>query len=175
MNEKSTGKDPFILRNGTQIFPDQMEEFEKIIHVLIDRIPAQLIILLDRNGQVITRAGECDPFRLIAFGSLISADLAASQAIAEYSDEYQDTQTILREGKHYDSLISEAGEHLILFVQFSTQISLGWARLLVKKAAKEIREIFEKSIPNSQASIPDDGGSFVHSVDDELKKIWNHK
>ncbi len=161
-----------ILRNGTQVYPEQMSEFEKIIQILIDRIPAQLIILLDRNGQVVTRAGECDPFRLIAFGSLISADLAASQAIAEYSDEYQDTQTILREGKNFDSLISGSGDHLILFVQFSTQISLGWARLLVKKAAREIGEIFSRSHPASSPSLPKDD-KFISSIDEELKKIWN--
>ena len=172
MDEKNEKSEPVILRNGTQVYPEQMIEFEKIIQILIDRIPGQLIILLDRNGQVVTRAGECDPFRLIAFGSLISADLAASQAIAEYSDEYQDTQTILREGKQFDSLISEAGDHLILFVQFSTQISLGWARLLVKKASKEIGEIFSKSHPASSPGLPKDD-KFVSSIDDELKKIWN--
>lgn len=177
MEEENRSSGSLKLRSGHAIFPSQMIEIEKITSTLAGRIPAQLIIILDKSGQIISHTGRCDQFDLIGFGSLISADLAASKAIAEYSEEYQDSQTILREGKLFDSLICEASDFLILFVQFSTQISLGWARLLVRDAAKKISEIMlEQSASDkteeTQKTMEKD---LVNQIDDRFKDIWKAK
>ncbi len=166
--------EPLVFRSGFQIFSTQLTECEKIMSSLAEKVPTQLVILLEKSGQIISHVGKCDRFDLIAFGSLISADLAASKAIAEYSEEYQDTQTILREGKLFDTLICEASEQLILFVQFSTQISLGWARLLVKEAVVKITRAMLTSPTEESAEVPKppQDHKISDAIEDRLKEIW---
>jgi hypothetical protein len=174
VEENKDSPEPLVFRSGFQIFSAQLTECEKIMNSLSEKVPTQLVILLEKSGQIISHIGKCDRFDLIAFGSLISADLAASKAIAEYSEEYQETQTILREGKFFDSLICEASEHLILFVQFSTQISLGWARLLVKNAVIEISKVVltQPAENPPEESKPPEDNNLMDVIDDRLKEIW---
>jgi len=174
VEENKLSSVPLVFRSGFEIFSSQLIECEKIMSSLSERVPTQLVILLEKSGQIISHIGKCERFDLIAFGSLISADLAASKAIAEYSEEYQETQTILREGKSFDTIICEASDHLILFVQFSTQISLGWARLLIREATLKISKIMlaQPSLDKPDESYAPEDNKLTDLIDDRLKEIW---
>ena len=118
-------------RSGLVLTRGQLDTIGIILSKLIDTIPAKFILLVDNSGQIVQSHGDFGNADIAVLGSLISADLAASQEIARLSGDYQDFQMILREGEKTHIIISEAGKSLTFMVAFRRDIPLGWARKLI--------------------------------------------
>ncbi len=87
------------LRSGFSLSVNQISIIEGDLRRLYEMIPAKYILLVDTSGQFVTSVGEKAKIDSAVMGSLIAADLAASQEIARLTEEYQDYQMVLREGK----------------------------------------------------------------------------
>ena len=143
----------YTLRSGITLYPPQNKAISQALDNLTHKIPAHFILLTDVTGQIISTRGEQNDIDLIALGSLMAGDLAASQEIARLTGEYQDYQMILREGTQMHTFISEAGRYLALLVQAAKEVPLGWARVIIRKAAQEITDIVAN--PPQEAKQPD--------------------
>src|SRR5512139_2202532 len=130
-----------IMRNGYTIYPAQEEAIEKLLAELMQQCPARFALLTDTSGLVITVHGERGVVDLIALASLVAGDIAASQEIARLTGQYQNYQLVLREGTKTNTFIVEAGRCLVLFVQVSIDIPLGWGRLLIRETSRQLAEI----------------------------------
>jgi predicted regulator of Ras-like GTPase activity (Roadblock/LC7/MglB family) len=137
----------YTLRSGVTIYPSQNEAIDKVLLNLLKKAPARFLLLTDVTGQIVSARGEQGKIDLVALGSLVAGDLAASQEIARLTGEYQDHQMVLREGQTVHTFISEAGHFLALLVQVSNEVPLGWARMLIKKSAEELAEVMEHKTP----------------------------
>jgi predicted regulator of Ras-like GTPase activity (Roadblock/LC7/MglB family) len=131
----------YTLRSGITIYPSQNRAISQALANLTHKAPARFILLADVTGQIVSTRGEQSDIDLVALGSLMAGDLAASQEIARLTGEYQDYQMILREGTQMHTFISEAGHHLALLVQVSNEVPLGWARVIIRRASQEIEDI----------------------------------
>lgn len=131
----------YILRSGITIYPEQDKAISRLINDLAHKLPAQFILLTDVTGQVISARGEQNDIDLVSLGSLIAGDLAASREIARFTGQYQDYQTVLREGAQTHLFIIEAGHHLAFLVQVSNEVPLGWARMLSQNTARQLAEV----------------------------------
>lgn len=140
MTQKSN-QNRYNLRSGLVLYPAQQEAIETLLTELVQRVPAQFILLADITGQVISTRGQKSPNNLVGLGSLVAGDLAASHEIARLTGQYEEYQMVLREGQTTHTFICEAGHHLALMVQISTETPLGWARMAISKAARQLTEI----------------------------------
>ena len=131
---------------GLRIFPSQNRAIDRVLTDLIMTIPAHFSLVTNVAGQRISSQGESRGLDLVVLGALVAGDLAASKEIARITGEYQDYQLILREGKRTHIFISEAGPHLVLFVQVRSDVPLGWARILILEAALLLEEIIASPI-----------------------------
>ena len=61
--------------------------------------------------------------------------IAASREIARITQELEEHQIVLREGNSSYTMVTDAGPHLVLLAQVSSEVPMGWARMLVKEAA----------------------------------------
>ncbi len=89
--------------------------------------------------------------------------------------EFQNFQTILREGHRSHIVISEAGDFLIFLVQFSKDVPLGWARKMIQIAAQEIGELVLKPVENEEApKLSDqlDQDGLTDLFNDALDDLW---
>lgn len=129
------------LRTGLVLKPTQHQEIERVLAKLHGQILAYLILLTDITGQIVTSRGNQDDMDLVALGSLVAGDLAASHEIARLTHQYQADQLIFREGTTVNTFTCEVGFHLALLVQASPDTPLGWARMLIRRTAKELAEI----------------------------------
>jgi predicted regulator of Ras-like GTPase activity (Roadblock/LC7/MglB family) len=160
-------------RSGFSIFPSQMAIIDRHLNALLEAIPARLILMVDTSGQLVTSAGETREIDPAALGSLIAGDLAASHEIAKMTGEFQEFQTILREGERSNIIISEAGQHLIFLVQFAREVPLGWARKLIQKTAYEIDNISINPIEESAGYNTDlESNDLPDLFSDALDDIW---
>jgi predicted regulator of Ras-like GTPase activity (Roadblock/LC7/MglB family) len=141
MAKQSSNQDYHRLRSGLTLYPAQFTALDQTLADLSQKLPAQFVVLTDVSGQLVAARGDQGRINLVALGSLIAADLAASQEIAHLIGEYQDYQMVLREGRNAHTFITEAGHHLALLVQISSEVPLGWARMVIRQAAYQLAEV----------------------------------
>ena len=166
------------LRSGLTLYPSQQQAIEKLLTELARQISAHFILLADVSGQVISIRGEHDKIDLVGLGSLIVSDLAASHEIARLTRQYQADQMIFREGQTIHTLTCEAGYHLALMVQVSTETPLGWARVVIRKAARDLANIANTppseqeqiAAPPSEFSLQEKG--LADLFNDALDDLW---
>jgi predicted regulator of Ras-like GTPase activity (Roadblock/LC7/MglB family) len=123
--------------------------------------------------------GDYNHANLLAISSLVVGDLAASQEIARLTGEYHDQQIVLREGKKARTLIAEAGDNLVIFVQVSNYVPLGWARVGVLQATQKLTEITRQPpTPTAEENAQEDLGLALGGEDlsdlfeNALDDIW---
>jgi predicted regulator of Ras-like GTPase activity (Roadblock/LC7/MglB family) len=138
MKTGAISRQGYQMRSGLRIFPSHEQAFDRILTELVQRLPAHFVLLTDVAGQIVVSKGDHEKINLVALGSLMAGDLAASQEIARLTGEYQDYQIILREGQSSHTLISEASNYLALLVQITNDVPLGWARMCVQKACRDL-------------------------------------
>jgi predicted regulator of Ras-like GTPase activity (Roadblock/LC7/MglB family) len=160
------------LRAGYSLSVNQINHIQKVIDDLMEMVPSRFILVVDSSGQLITSAGDRGLIDSSILGSLIAADLAASQEIARLSGDIQDYQMILREGEKSNLVIAQAGDRIAILVCYAKSVPIGWARKLIQIAAKGIAGQVSTSgseIPNGDlgrvSDLPD-----LYS--DALDEIW---
>ncbi|NMB88357.1 MAG: hypothetical protein GYA17_08340 [Chloroflexi bacterium] len=161
------------LRVGITIYPAHDRAIERVLADLMQRCPAQFVLVTDVSGLIISTQGDRGGVELVGLASLVAADLAASQEIARLTGQYQSYQLILREGSKTNTFISEAGHYLVLFTQVGTEVPLGWARFLIREASCRLEEII--STPPDQMGSLDLGlgeKQLSDVVGDALDAMW---
>ncbi len=163
----------YKLRNGLTIYPNQIEVMDEVLADLQQRCPAKFILLTDTSGLIVSSRGETGTTDLVGLGSLIAGDLAASQEIARITGQYQNYELVLRVGPHSTSLISEAGRSLVLFVQISSDVPLGWARILISEASRKLAQVMENPPDQAESFDLDLGNSSLADlIGDSLDSMW---
>jgi predicted regulator of Ras-like GTPase activity (Roadblock/LC7/MglB family) len=129
---------------GLLLMPEHTQAIDQVLAALRRNAPASLVVLTARDGQFISAAGEnVGAIDVVALGSLIAGDLAASHQIARLTGEYEDFQVILRQGRESHMLVTDAGPQMALFVLTSGDVPVGWLRLLGMSAARLLGKIVE--------------------------------
>lgn len=127
-------------QRGNTLLPAQGEAIHEILSTLVRKIPAHFTLLVNAMGQVVISLGETADCNLATLGALIASDHAASQEIARITGELHNYQIVLREGNKTHNFIIDAGRNLIVFVQVPNEIPLGWARMLMRRAAIKLEK-----------------------------------
>jgi predicted regulator of Ras-like GTPase activity (Roadblock/LC7/MglB family) len=156
---------PMNLRSGLTISLPQSQAIEQVLNDLLEKCPAQFILLVELSGQLICVQGQKGKTDLVALGALIAGDLAASQEIARITDQYQHTQLILREGPKTTTFISEAGQHMALYMRISKEVPIA-SRVLAEVLATPARDLEKLDLGLSEEKLNT-------LIEDGLDSIWN--
>lgn len=161
------------LRGGLSLTVNQINQIHQYLSKLLESVPAKFALLVDTSGQLVTTTGDKGRIDPSILGSLIAADLAASQEIARLTGEFQDYQMILREGDKTHIIISEAGKCLAFLVIFSREVPIGWARRLIQNSARDIGALCERMDTNTLEQ-PEEvvTGNLPDLFTDALDQIW---
>ncbi|MGA9399067.1 MAG: hypothetical protein WBV22_12500 [Anaerolineaceae bacterium] len=131
---------PQEYRSGLAVTASQQKAIEVILKSTLENIPAKFILLVDSSGQLVNVVGDTGTIETAALGSLIAADIAASQEITRLIGEEQVFQMVLREGEHYHLIIEEAGPRMSFITLFSRDVPIGWARNIIQTCADKITQ-----------------------------------
>ena len=160
--------------SGLSLSPLQDQAINRILNDLMEKCPAQFILLAGLSGQLISVHGEKGRTDLVALGALVAGDLAASQEIALLTDQYQHAQLILREGPETTSFISEAGHDMVLYVRIHKEVPIGWARLIIREASRTLAEVTSmrpEQVEKLYSDLSED--KLTALIGEGLDSIWN--
>src|ERR1700693_5891274 len=122
------------------------EEFTKIKDAL-QRLRldanANVVFLVDKNGQQIATAGDLGTLDTTSLASLTAGNVAATDGLARLIGE-KEFSILFHEGEKDNIHISIVAQRVILVVIFDERSSLGLVRLRVRRATAELEKIFEE-------------------------------
>ncbi|GAB4293726.1 MAG: roadblock/LC7 domain-containing protein [Myxococcota bacterium] len=149
------------------------EEFNQLTHIC-ERLNidanAKAIFLIDKNGQLISNAGDVAELDTTSLASLTAGNIAATGGLAQVLGE-KEFGVLFHEGENLNVHITVVAEKAILVVIFDNKTSLGLVRLRVKKAMTEMTKVFEtlaKKAPSGAADSP-----LSEITDDDIDNLFN--
>jgi predicted regulator of Ras-like GTPase activity (Roadblock/LC7/MglB family) len=111
---------------------------------------AKAIFLVDKNGQMITEAGELTDIDTTSLASLVAGNVAATTGLAKVIGE-PDFPSHFHQGERDNVHITLVAQRIILVVVFDERSSLGLVRLRVKKAGQKLSELFDAVFKRAEA------------------------
>src|SRR5712692_9423871 len=123
------------------------EEFRKIkesLNRLASDANANVVFLVDKNGQQIAAVGDLQSLDTTSLASLTAGNVAATDGLARLIGE-REFSILFHEGEKDHLHISIVGERVILVVIFDDRSSLGLVRLRVRRATVELAKVFQEA------------------------------
>jgi predicted regulator of Ras-like GTPase activity (Roadblock/LC7/MglB family) len=149
------------------------EEFHKI-NAVCDRLTkdanAKVVFLVDKNGQLISAAGQTQHIDTTSLASLTAGNIAATGGIAKLLRE-NEFATQFHEGEKANIHIQLVGNRVILVVIFDSKSSLGLVRLRVRKASEELNHIFEALL--KKVAEPGADSPFAEITDEDIDSLFS--
>ncbi|MCX7829949.1 MAG: roadblock/LC7 domain-containing protein [Acidobacteria bacterium] len=128
------------------------EEFQKIKDVISKlRVDANanVVFLVDKNGQQIAATGDIESLDTTSLASLTAGNVAATDGLAKLIGE-KEFSVLFHEGEKDNIHISIVGGRVILVVIFDERSSLGLVRLRVKRCSEDLTKIFDQIVEKSE-------------------------
>ncbi len=152
------------------------EEFgiiKQIVSKLLVDANANVVFLVDKNGQQITAHGDIENLDTTSLASLTAGNVAATDGLARLIGE-KEFSILFHEGEKDNIHISIVAGRVILVVIFDKRSSLGLVRLRVKKASAELGKIFEEILKKSERGQTGGGSSpFAEITDDDIDNLFS--
>ena len=155
------------------------EEFQKIrqtLQRLLQDASANLVFLVDKNGQQIAAVGDMNSLDTTSLASLTAGNVAATDGLARLIGE-KEFSILFHEGEKDNIHISIVARRVILVVIFDDRASLGLVRLRVRRASAELDTVFGdiarkvESERLSQANAPE--APFSEITDDDIDRLFS--
>lgn len=156
------------------MYEEEFRQIDSELAKLHQQANAKISFLVDKNGQLITCAGETEGFDTTSLASLTAGNIAATGGIARLLGE-KEFSIIFHEGERDNIHISLIGERIILVVVFDQRSSLGLVRLRVKKSIEVFTGIFNRILQKVEK---EQGGQekaktpFAEITEEDIDKLF---
>ncbi len=152
------------------------EEFRRIdeeLKRLYQLANAKLVFLVDKNGQLISSAGDTHDIDTTALASLTAGNIAATGGIAKLLGQ-KEFSILFHEGERDNIHISLVANKVILVVVFDQRTSLGLVRLRVKKSTQALERIFEDLEKKSDTEVREKTSTspFAEITDEDIDRLF---
>ena len=152
------------------------EDFRNVLAVtqrLVKDANAKGVFVVDRNGQLISEAGEMRGIDTTSLASLTAGSVAATGGLAKIVGE-EEFPVHFHQGQRDNLHMTLIAGRMILVVVFDDRSSLGLDRLRVKKAGAQLAKVFEEIQKKAEQS--DAGGAgtpFAEITDEDIDNLFS--
>ena len=154
------------------MYEEESQQISSVLERLVRESNARTIFLVDKNGQLISSAGDTARIDSTSLASLTAGNIAATGGLAKLLGE-KEFSILFHEGDKDHLHISLIGQRVILVVIFDERSSLGLVRLRVKKASNELDGIFQNLIKKVEAPAGAASDSpFAEITDDDIENLF---
>jgi predicted regulator of Ras-like GTPase activity (Roadblock/LC7/MglB family) len=153
------------------------EDFRKVLAVtqrLVKDANAKGVFVVDRNGQLISEAGELRGIDTTSLASLTAGSVAATGGLAKIVGE-EEFPVHFHQGQRDNLHITLIAGRMILVVVFDERSSLGLVRLRVKKAGAQLAKVFEEIQKKSEHGQATGGAGtpFAEITDEDIDNLFS--
>lgn len=157
------------LRSSRLVFyENDIERMNGEIDTFLELSKARCVLLVDREGHLVTRRGEPVSTSLESISALIAGSFAATQEMARLLGE-SEFSILFHQGQRDSIQLQLVGERTLMAVLFDGRTNLGLVRFYAQETAERIQTIFEEiSTEERVANLSDDFGSDAEDALDDL-------
>ena len=155
------------------------EEFQKIrqaLQRLLEDASANLVFLVDKNGQQIAAVGDVSSLDMTSLASLTAGNVAATDGLARLIGD-NEFSVLFHEGEKANLYISIVARRVILVVMFDDRAPLGLVRLRVRRATAELETVFEeiarKVETDKLTHAEEKEAPFSEITDDDIDRLFS--
>ena len=141
MSELKTDKQ---LREGRLVFyQNDLDRIDRVLDEFVRLSGSKSVLLVDKEGHMITRAGEPPGFHQDTISALVTGSFSATREMARLLGE-QEFSALFHQGERDNIQLSIVGNRTILTVIFDETTTLGMVRLYVHEAVEKLGGLFEQ-------------------------------
>lgn len=156
------------------MYEEEFKQIQEIISRLQVESASKVVFLVDKNGQQIAASGDLRSIDATSLASLTAGNVAATDGLAKLIGE-KEFSLLFHEGEKDNLHISIVGKRGILVVIFDTSSSLALVRLRVKRASRDLMEIFERVEQRAQSQTGESAkfeSPFSEITDEDIDKLF---
>jgi predicted regulator of Ras-like GTPase activity (Roadblock/LC7/MglB family) len=158
------------------VYEEQIEKIERSLDRLIKNAQAKCVLLVDKDGHLITRQGFTQSLDTTALAALLAGSFASTREIARLLGE-PEFSVLFHQGKKDHIHITLVGERTILAVIFDDRTTIGMVRLYAKEATQDLSRILSSGHdPNrgvEDQRSPEQEAEFSSSLESRLDDIFS--
>jgi predicted regulator of Ras-like GTPase activity (Roadblock/LC7/MglB family) len=158
------------------LYDDEFRKIKDSLARLASDANANVVFLVDKNGQQIAAVGDLTTLDTTSLASLTAGNVAATDGLARLIGE-KEFSILFHEGERDNIHISIVAQRVILVVIFDERTSLGLVRLRVRRAMAELEKIFEeiarKAEKEKQAVTADFDSPFAEITDEDIDRLFS--
>ena len=158
------------------LYDDEFRKIKDSLQRLASDANANVVFLVDKNGQQIAAVGDLTTLDTTSLASLTAGNVAATDGLARLIGE-REFSILFHEGERDNIHISIVAQRVILVVIFDERTSLGLVRLRVRRAMSELEKIFEeiarKAEKEKQVLAADFDSPFAEITDEDIDRLFS--
>ncbi|HKD17775.1 MAG TPA: roadblock/LC7 domain-containing protein [Thermoanaerobaculia bacterium] len=158
------------------LYDDEFRKIKDSLQRLASDANANVVFLVDKNGQQIAAVGDLTTLDTTSLASLTAGNVAATDGLARLIGE-REFSILFHEGERDNIHISIVAQRVILVVIFDDRTSLGLVRLRVRRAMSELEKIFEeiarKAEKEKQVLAADFDSPFAEITDEDIDRLFS--
>jgi predicted regulator of Ras-like GTPase activity (Roadblock/LC7/MglB family) len=163
-----------MLIDRIKLFESGFQSIKENVEKLLQQSDAKAVMLVDRDGNLITNAGETEKIDLESFATLSAADFAATSQLAEIIGESQ-FRTLYHQGERDHLYFQSIARNIIIAVIFDQRTTLGLVRVRVKHAAETLSKILEDIFGRQEETAAEEETKIEDiskDIEDELDRLF---
>lgn len=154
-----------------RIFEEGFSQIKGSLNDLLLSGDCRSVLLIDRDGTVITQAGELGELDISSFATLSAADFAATNQLASLLGE-KEFSTLYHQGERVNVYFSLITGGIILVVIFDERTTLGMVRIKVRKTAAELSQLLEGFFKKGKERVEKVPEEFAKEAEVEIEKFF---
>ena len=149
---------------------EDASRIEGVLLTFLREAGARTTLLVDRNGQLLTRVGEEPAFDHVAFASLTAADFSANDQLARMLGEAE-FGSLFHQGERESLYLADIARRVILVVLFDDRTTLGLVKLRVRGTVHALGQVFDDMFQRG-AVAPRVEADFLGDAEDEIDRLF---
>jgi predicted regulator of Ras-like GTPase activity (Roadblock/LC7/MglB family) len=138
-------------------YKEDIEVISKTLNTFLKNAKARCVLLVDKEGHLITREGESPTHDMDTISALVAGSFAATKQMARLLGE-KDFSIVCQQGEKDNIQLSLIGERTILAVIFDDRKTMGMVRLYADQVSAKLSNLFnEIASRNFKGPDPFDG------------------
>ncbi len=136
-----------------EFYEEDIEEIDGILAEFLDASQAKCVLVVDREGHLVTKKGFTKSFDTTSLSALVAASFASTKAMAEVLGETQ-FLVLSHQGANEHIHIALATNRALLVIVFDDRTTLGMVRLYATEVTGLVADALEKAEERNKTRAP---------------------
>ncbi|MBL8841390.1 MAG: roadblock/LC7 domain-containing protein [Planctomycetes bacterium] len=134
-------KDQELREDRLVFYRNDLARIDRVLEEFLRLAGASSVLLIDKEGHMITRAGKAPSFDQDTISALVAGSFSATREMARLLGE-KEFSALYHQGERDNIQLSLVGDRTILTVLFDDSTTLGMVRLYVVEAVRKLEDLF---------------------------------